>query len=174
MTRAGKPGNLPVALIIRGPLGVGKTTVARLIAERLGGDYISIDEVLAENGLDQVEDGIPAGNFIRANELLLPGANASLAAGRAVVLDGNFYYISQISHLNPRLRTHLHVFTLHAPLEVCIRRDEARERVYGVDSATWVYYLAGRVKTGTVIETEHKSAEEVVEEILARLFKTAG
>ena len=34
------------SIIIRGPLGVGKSTVAKAIAKKIGGAYISVDEVL--------------------------------------------------------------------------------------------------------------------------------
>ncbi len=157
-------------LILRGPLGVGKTTVARLLAQRLDGLYLSVDRILEEHGLDKGPNGIPARNFWRAGLLSLPAAQVALAQNRPVIYDGNFYYISQIRHLLRRLPGPSHVFTLQAPLEVCIQRDQGRERVYGVDAAAWVYYLTGRVQAGMPIETAGKTALGVVEEIEAHLL----
>lgn len=42
-------------VIIRGPLGIGKSTIAKQIAYKINGDYISINDVLAKNHLDQVD-----------------------------------------------------------------------------------------------------------------------
>ncbi|MDD4111129.1 MAG: (d)CMP kinase [Clostridia bacterium] len=33
-------------IIIRGPAGVGKTTIAKNLQDKLGADYISFDEIL--------------------------------------------------------------------------------------------------------------------------------
>lgn len=156
---------MSASILIRGPLGVGKTTVARLLCSRLGGCYLSVDQVLAEHGLDQGSDGIPARSFRQANLLALPKALEARASGRAVVFDGNFYYKSQIQQLQRRLPAPVFVFTLQAPLDVCIARDAGRERVYGVDAASWVYFLVSRVSAGIPIQTEGKTAPQVVEEI---------
>ena len=155
-------------LIIRGPLGVGKTVVARLLAQRLGGEYISVDGLLEEHGLDQMgpeDECIPAVNFIRASEIALPRARAALESGRPVVFDGNFYHREPIEHLKANLPAQLRCFTLQAPLEVCIARDAGRERVYGEDAAGAVHWLVSRFDYGTRLETAGKTAEEVVEEI---------
>lgn len=157
------------AILIRGPLGVGKTTVARAVCAQLDGVYISVDAILEENQLDQCPDGIPARNFIRANEIALPMAQAALSIGKAVVVDGNFYYTSQIKHLLKRLPKPAYVFTLNASVEECIARDRGRERVYGADAATWVHFLVTRFNTGIPIDTTGKTAEQVVEEIVQNL-----
>jgi predicted kinase len=156
-------------VILRGPLGVGKTTVAKLLSAVLGGITISVDKVLEEHGLDQGKNGIPARNFIRANELALPSARAALSAGQPVIFDGNFYYKTPIWHLRRCLPPPLHIFTLCAPVEVCIERDKGRALVYGEDSAAWVYYLVSRFSMGIPIETAGKSDRQVTEEILGQL-----
>lgn len=157
------------AILLRGPLGVGKTTVARALCARLDGVYLSVDAILEENQLDQCPDGIPARNFIRANEIALPVAQAALSIGKAAVFDGNFYYKSQIKHLLRRLPKPSFVFTLNASVEDCIARDRGRERVYGVDAATWVHFLVTRFSAGIPIDTSEKTAEQVVEEIMSHL-----
>ena len=156
-------------LLIRGPLGVGKTTVAQLLCARLNGLYLSIDTILAEHGLDAVKNGIPARNFLRANELALPLAREALAAGQPVIFDGNFYYKSPIWHLRRSLPRPFYIFTLKAPVEVCIQRDKGRARVYGEDAATWVHYLVSRFEAGTPIDTAGKTDAEVAQEILASI-----
>jgi len=42
-------------IIIRGPAGVGKTTIAKKLAARLGETYISFDKIMREKGLDKIE-----------------------------------------------------------------------------------------------------------------------
>ena len=156
-------------VIIRGPLGVGKTTVAKQLCQQLDGCYISVDAVLEAHGLDQVKNGIPARNFIKANELALPTARQALADGKTVIFDGNFYYKTPIWHLRRSLPAPLTVFNLKATVEACIERDKARERVYGEGAASWVHYLVSRFDIGIPIETEGKTSAQVVQELLDRL-----
>ena len=39
-------------IIIRGPLGCGKSTVSKRLTNILNGHYIDVDEILKEQGLD--------------------------------------------------------------------------------------------------------------------------
>ena len=158
------------SVIIRDPLGVGKTTIARELAQRLGAMYMSVDTVMAENGLDIVEgEYIPVENFVKVNELVLPRVADALDDGIPVVFDGNFYYERQITHLLEMVRGPHYVFTLQAPLDVCIARDAQRAYVYGEDAAGAVHYLVSRVDAGISIDTVGKTAEDVLQEILEQL-----
>ncbi len=75
-------------IIIRGPAGVGKTTIAKELARDLNAHYISFDETMEINKLDTiVGDGIPSKNFIKANEIILD----LIKNKKGVVLDGCFY-----------------------------------------------------------------------------------
>lgn len=159
------------AVIIRGPLGVGKTTICKELAEQLGALYVSVDEALAAHDLDHVEDGrgIPVANFIQANELVLPRARAAIAVGRVVIFDGNFYHEAAITHLEKRLSVPVVVFTLHAPLSECIARDSQRANVYGKDAATAVYQLVEAVPYGTEINTAGQSIAQTIAAIRAHV-----
>jgi predicted kinase len=158
------------SVVIRGPLGVGKTTIARALAQRLGAMYVSVDTVMAENGLDIVEgECIPVENFVKVNELVLPQVADALNNGIPVVFDGNFYYERQVTHLLEAVPGTHYVFTLQAPLDVCIARDAQRARVYGEDAAGAVHYLVSRVDYGISIDTVGKTAEDVLQEIIAWL-----
>ncbi|MBS3051565.1 MAG: hypothetical protein J4400_05445 [Candidatus Aenigmarchaeota archaeon] len=129
-------------IIVRGPLGVGETTIAKRIAERTGRKYVSVDEILRRNNLDNVKDGnIPLRNFIRANEII-----AKKYPGKPLIIDGNFYY-------------------------VCIDRDKKRKLSYGKESASAVYKLVFKFDHGTVINAENKNPEKVAEKILTLLKK---
>jgi len=159
-------------IIIRGPLGIGKSTVARNLAKILDGEYISIDDVLAENSLDQVDEnegGIPVKNFIKGNELVLPKIKDYLDTGKIVIIDGNFYHQEQIEHFAEHLKYSHHVFTLKAHLEVCILRDKGRKNSYGQDAATAVHGMVNKFDYGTVVDTENKDVEQTVKEIVGHL-----
>ncbi len=158
-------------IIIRGPLGIGKTTVAKALAQKLEGAYISIDGLLAKHGLDKAAEGeyIPAENFVKANEMAMPDVKAHLNAGDIVIFDGNFYYKDPIEHLIQSLPGICYAFTLKAPLATCIARDSQRARVYGEGAATAVHNLVSRFDYGINIDTDGKTARQVVQDIIAHL-----
>ena len=153
-------------IIIRGPLGVGKTTVARKLAERLEALHISIDEVLATHDLDK-SDGecIPVENFIRGNELVEAQVQSALSAGQVVIFDGNFYHQQQLVHLEREVGVPVYGFTLQAPLSVCIERDAMRQHVYGEGAASAVHNLVSRVDYGINIDTEDQTLTQTIAEI---------
>jgi len=159
-------------IIIRGPLGIGKTTIAKKIAEILKGEYISIDNVLEKNNLDKVDEkegGIPAKNFIKGNEIVIPKIEEKLNEGKIVIIEGCFYHKEQIEHFIQNLDTSPFVFTLKAPLEVCIDRDSKREKIYGMEAAIAVFNMVSKFDYGILIETENKSVEETADEIISHL-----
>ena len=53
-------------IIIRGSLGVGKTTISKLLAKELHAEYLSLDKILKDNNLEGT-NGIPLENFLKAN-----------------------------------------------------------------------------------------------------------
>lgn len=162
-------------IIIRGPLGCGKSTISKKLAETLGAEYISQDKVYEEHGLDvysHEEGGIPAANDIKVNELVIPDAKRILDSGKIVIFDGCFYHKHAIEHLIKNLPYPHYIFTLKAPLEVCIERDKGRHKVYGEVAARTVHKLVSRFDYGLVIDVT-KSLNEAVKEILSRLPKKA-
>jgi len=161
-------------VIIRGPLGCGKSTIAESLAKILDAEYVSIDKVLKENGLDKVSpdaECIPAANFIRANELVLPTIKKHLQHGKNVIFDACFYHKEPIDHLIQNLPYDHYVFTLKAPVEVCIERDRKRGKTHGEDAARAVHSLVSRFDYGTIIDVT-KPLDNVVQEILSYLPKT--
>jgi len=158
-------------IIIRGPLGSGKSTISKKLAERLNAVYISIDAVLEENYLDKSNPDIgciPAKNFIKANEIILPEIKKQLKGGKTVILDGNFYYKEAIKHLIKELNFPHHVFTLKVPVDVCIERDRNRNKSYGEDAARAVHMLVSRFDYGVKVDAI-KPLNDILDEILIHL-----
>jgi predicted kinase len=155
-------------VIIRGYLGVGKTTVAKKVARKLNAKYFSIDEILAKNKLDHVgRRCIPLENFVKGNKIILAQAKSLLKKGKPIVFDGNFYHKGHITHLIRNLRAPHKVFTLKAPLAVCIKRDAKRKGSYGKWPVIAVYNLVNNTKYGKTINTNKKTSEQVVKEIVS-------
>jgi predicted kinase len=162
-----------VCILIRGPLGVGKTTVARALTEQVGGLYVSVDGILAEHGLDKVEgECITAENFIKASKLALPQARQALSKSRAVIFDGNFYHRAQIDHLVDVLPGPHYAFTLKSPLTVCIDRDSKRPRVYGTGAARAVRNMVSRFDYGVSIDTSEMTLEDAMAALRGYLPET--
>jgi predicted kinase len=161
-------------MIIRGPLGVGKTAVAGRLAKLLGAEHISMDSVLEKHGLDKVAEGeecIPAGNFIKADDIIFPKVKEMLGQGKTVIFDGCFYHKEHIAHITKSLAYPGVVFTLKASLETCIDRDSKRAKPYGKDAAGAVHHLVSRFDSGTIIQTEGKTIGQVLDEIRSHLQK---
>jgi len=158
-------------IIIRGPLGVGKTTIAKQLADDLSAKYFSIDDLMDEHDLDKEEHDIPVDNYLQGNKILLPQLQAVLKDGKSVVLDGNFYFQEAVDDLENSLSMKAKIFTLVAPLEVCLARDAARTNSLGQMATRAVYNLTMAVKMGVEIKANEKDIEEILTEIKQYLKK---
>ncbi|MGD0249564.1 MAG: AAA family ATPase [Thermoplasmata archaeon] len=152
-------------VIIRGPLGVGKTTVSERLAKEIGAEYLSIDRILDDHGL--WEEGLLS-EFLQANAIAVERGERSLARGVPVVFDGNFYWKSQIEDLIGRLPYRHFEFTLRAPLELCIERDGYRGVPHGPEAAREVYAKSTAFDWGVEIDAT-RPLETIVGEIRSQL-----
>lgn len=160
-------------VVVRGALGVGKTTVARALAVALNGRHVSLDEILDREHLEERKSGfLSERSFLRANEFAVRLAKPLLVQGTPVVFDGNFYHRSQIEDLLRSLDFPGLVVTLQAPLDECLRRDRNRDPSYGEESVRAVYAKATEVDYGLRIDARAPVAR-VVRTIVSRLSKEA-
>ena len=142
-------------IIIRGPLGSGKSTISEKLAHILGAKHIKMDRVLEKYGLDKMPPDTPcisAENFIKANEIVLPEVKKILADGKIVIFDACFYHKEVIEHLIQNLQMPHYIFTLKAPLELCIKRDSERSKPHGEYAARAVHSLVSRFDCGNIID----------------------
>ena len=154
-------------VIIRGPLGSGKTTIAKALAARLNAGLISVDEILDDHHLDSdMEDGfISQKSFKHANDFIAEIARPLLDTKKPVIIEGNFYWKSQIEDLTQKLVYPYAIFTLDVPLEVCLKRDSERENSCGEDATRVIYNKTASVEAGKKIDAT-KEVEDVITEII--------
>lgn len=147
-------------VIIRGPAGVGKTTIARQLTKELKATYISFDQIREKHGIDLSEKG-----RIQANNKAIPEARKSMVKGKPVVFDGVFYHKSQVEHLTKALQYKHVVFSLKASLQECLERHRKRKSEISEKSVRDVYKLVAAFDCGIVIKTSEKSVKKCVNEI---------
>lgn len=157
-------------IIIRGPLGCGKSTISKVLAKKIKAKYISVDKILEENNLDNDwEEGyISQKSFLEANKIIEKIAKESFTKNKLVIIDGNFYWRSQILDLEKRLGK-VTVFTLKAPLETCIQRDSFRKEKHGEKAAREVYKKVREFDFGEIIDIT-KPVEECTKDMLDKIF----
>ncbi|MFH1173700.1 MAG: AAA family ATPase [archaeon] len=156
-------------VLIRGPLGVGKTTIAQAVAKQLHAAYIALDAVMVEHKLDLVpkdEPCIPAEQFRKAQAIMLPHIRTALKT-KPVVIDGCFYHKENIDELIGEMPVPGYVFTLTAPVDACIARDTARKNGYGEDAARAVHMLVNRFEYGKNIDAT-QPVQTIVQDIVTR------
>lgn len=150
-------------VILRGPLGVGKSTISATLAKALGAAVVSIDQIV-----DPKWDGGSLRLFLAANREASLRARRKLTRGVPVVVDGCFYWKTQILDLERRLPYPHAVFTLKAPLAVCIERDAGRKVAFGPEAAERVFRKVARVDYGIPIDAT-RSIASTARAICARL-----
>jgi predicted kinase len=163
-------------VIIRGPLGVGKSTVSERLAHAIGAQHISIDRILDEPGVEEWDE--EAGHysersFFRTNDLAVERTKAFLYRGTPVIFDGNFYWKSQIANLVARLNFPHLVFTLKAPLDLCVQRDSQRDPPHGREATEQVYRKSTEFDSGVGIDAT-QPVDSVVREIVSHLSHIVG
>src|SRR5579863_3955730 len=118
---------MPFCRIVRGPLGGGKTTVARAVGRVETALVVSIDRILEEEGLEEWDaDRVSLRRFLRANDLAIIQARGNFDARRSTIVEGNFYWNEQVEDLFGRLPCPPLAVRLTAPVELCIARDAGR------------------------------------------------
>ncbi|MCI4353073.1 MAG: ATP-binding protein [Thermoplasmata archaeon] len=160
-------------IVIRGPLGVGKSTVSERLAKVLGAEYLSVDRILDEPDVEEWDDAMGHYSercFLRTSELAAERARSFLEGGTPVIFDGNFYWRSQIAGLIARLNFPHHVFTLKAPLNLCIQRDGQRDPPHGREATASVYAKSTEFDWGVGIDAT-QPVESVVRAIATYLSK---
>ena len=153
-------------IIIRGPLGCGKSTIAEKVSLEINAKRFEVDKVLDEHNLteDKEEGYISQNSFKKVNKIVVPKTREYLDKGTPVIFDGNFYWKSQIEDLVARLNYPHFIFTLKAPLEICIERDSKRTPPHGVGAATVVYKKSTGFDYGIIIDVT-KPIDECIQEI---------
>ena len=163
---------MPYYVIIRGPVGVGKSVVAKNLAKQIEGVHISIDRILEEENFeDDSEEGyISNKGFLKANEFAAKLAKEHLKNGKSVIFDGTFYWKSQIDSLIETMGSRHYVFTLKADFDILVGRDDKRESgSVGKEALREGLSKVSSFYDGFVINTNRKNCEEVVGEILFHL-----
>ena len=124
---------------------------------------VSIDQIA-----DQEWDGGSLRLYVNANKVAAERARSALAHGMPVIFDGCFYWKTQIVDLERRLPFPHEVFTLMAPLSVCIDRDSGRKVVFGSEAAEQVYRKVTRFEYGIAIDAT-QDIPTIVKEIRSHL-----
>jgi len=159
-------------LIIRGPLGSGKSTISEKLAQKLGAKHFSIDRPFDDGKIifEEEEGYVSQKSFLEANDIYIEDAIKTLNSGAPVIFEGNFYWQSQIDDLINKLNYPHWIFTLEVPLEVCIERDRNREKSCGKDAAEVVHAKSKEVDCGIPIDGT-KDLNQIIEEIISYLPK---
>ena len=155
-------------VIVRGPLAVGKTTLSDALAKAIGGVVISIDKIA-----DKEWDGGSVRLYVNANKVAAKRARTVFAGGSPVVFDGCFYWKTQIEDLEKRLPFPHGVFTLKAPVSVCIERDSGRKVAFGSEAARQVYRKVARFEYGVAIDAT-RDVPATVQEMRSHLFRLSA
>ena len=124
----------PVLIIVNGPLDAAKSSIARVLAERLGLPRFSLDEIRdglfeATSPLTRTAEGQQRKLAAQASELLLAQGAGLLEAGESVLLEGPLQPRVDDARV-ARLRREFGVRPLQllvtAALPVLVRRHEQR------------------------------------------------
>ena len=157
-------------IIIRGPLGIGKSTIAKELSRKLKAEYIAYDRIVDKHKLDKhLEEGyISQKSFLKTNKIAIKKAKLVINK-KPVIFDGNFYWKSTIDDLVNKLKYPHYIFTLKAPVKVCIERDSKRKKTYGRDATKVVHKKSTSFNYGIPINTNNKTKKEVIEKILEKM-----
>lgn len=127
-TDSGTATTAPACIMVMGPSGVGKSSIARALAERLGAVFIEGDDFHPPENRAAMAAGIPLTDAMRAPWLrALADAVAASRAQRATVFACSALKRSYRDVLRARIGGDLRLIYLHAPPDLILARMQARQ-----------------------------------------------
>lgn len=159
-------------IILRGPVGVGKSTISRIIQQKLGSKWcvINVDELKYPIPLLPDKSNRPERSQI-AHEVSNFYAREMHRYGYHVVLEEMYKKPkndSVVNYMKENSISYLKVF-LSAPVEATIERNNNRSKVINEAEVRRHYTEIEAYTDDFVIDTTKYSAEEVAEQIIAQL-----
>lgn len=138
---------------------------------KIKAEVVHFDKIMKKLGMDYVsgDKWIPLHKFLKADKIMIPKFKDKLDKGKNIVLDGNFYHKGQIEDLVMGLDFPNFVFTLKAGLKECVKRDKTRSGELGEQATSDVFKLVSAFDYGMIINTEGKTPNTIVNEIISYL-----
>ncbi|MGB4759081.1 MAG: hypothetical protein WBP26_03405 [Candidatus Saccharimonadales bacterium] len=150
-------------VFISGSINSGKTTTAKLLAEKLGADFVNVDDLN-----DLIPNFNLATDLDKSMNLAIEAINKSLASGKPVVAN---YVLrpKDFDRLQKEVHTkEQHVITLAPHLEVAQSKRGERELTEWEIQRVKYHYDTGIAspKFGHIIDNSDLSIDQTVDKIL--------
>lgn len=161
-----------VILILRGPAGVGKSTVAKFIQERLGVNWVVLDVDVFKKYM-QLKEGESnrAERSKIAHDVSKFFAKEMYHKGYDIIMEEMYkkpYNDSMVAFLKENDMNYLKVF-LYAPVEVVVERGAHREKKPPADELRRHYAEIEPYEDDFTIDTTEHSSEEVADLIIKEI-----
>jgi adenylate kinase family enzyme len=170
---------MPKVLIVTGPGGAGKTTIAQMVAERCGSIYLDADsedtEFFPDGGQWLPEN---SEKLKKAHEKILNKTSELIEKGHSVVVDYIIFgrYAEFFDMFRSRFGSGLLIKVLFPTEAVTVKRDKERdcwttgeERIKAVSGELWdVKEIVGKEN---FIDTSNQSSEETFNKYFSNCFK---
>lgn len=159
-------------VILRGPSGVGKSTISRIIQEKLGSNWTVIDVDKFKHYMPMKEGQSNRAERSKiAHEVSKFFAKAMYDKGYDVILEEMYkkdYNDSLIAFLSENDMKYLKVF-LDAPIDLVVERARAREKDVPDDEIRRHFSEVEAYPDDFIIDTTKYSSEEAADQIIAQL-----
>jgi len=158
-------------LIIRGTAGVGKSTISKLVADRINAKVYHYDRIMKGFGFNYIpgEKWIPLHKFLSADSKMIPKFISRFEKGENIILEGNFYHNEQVKNLVSKIGFDCVIINLNGSLDTCIKRNKDRGEKMSQSVIEEVYGIMPKFEDGIDIETDGKEVKEIVDEIVNKI-----
>ncbi|WP_434731703.1 adenylate kinase family protein [Thermogladius sp. KZ2Tp1] len=158
-------------LVVAGTPGVGKSTVSRLLAERIGGTYVDLSELVVREGLYNYYDP-ETNSYVISEERVSARVRELCESGRGIVISTHYPEVLDSEAVDVVVVLRLDPRELIARLRSRGWSDKkVAENVMAEVLSVVLSNAVARFGTGKVVEVDvtGKTPDEVVDELLHKV-----